>query len=141
MPAGDLILDTGGWLMALAGRAPWSEAMEDAGRLFVPGLVLAEVDYHLRHRRREMWRILDEVSSGEYAYEPPTTADLRRAIEIDRKFASAELGIVDASIAALAERLGIRRVLTTDSDMAVVRFGERWHLSLELAVPLPKRRH
>jgi hypothetical protein len=86
-----LILDTGGWLMALAGRAPWSEAMEDARRLIVPGLVLAEVDYHLRHRRRETWRILDEVASGEYAYEPPTRADLQRAIEIDRKFASVSL--------------------------------------------------
>ncbi len=139
MPTGDLILDTGGWLMALAGRAPWSEAMEDARRLIVPGFVLAEVDYHLRHRRRETWRILDEVASGEYAYEPPTRADLQRAIEIDRKFASVGLGLVDSSIAALAERLGIRRVLTTDSDLAVVRFGKRWELSLELVVPPQKQ--
>jgi len=46
---------------------------------------------------------------------------------------------VDASIAALGERLGVYRVLTTDSDFVSVRVGKRWNVSFELAVPLPVR--
>ncbi len=51
---GPLILDTGGWLEALAGREPHAEAPEEATVLIVPGLVLAEVDYVLRGQRRDM---------------------------------------------------------------------------------------
>lgn len=135
MPDGDLLLDTGGWLFALAGRPAFAEALESARRPIVPGLVLAEVDYHLRERRREMRRLLDEIGSGQYEYEPPTLGDLARARQIDQKFASLKLGLVDASIAALAERLGVRRVLSTDPELSVVRIGTRWNTPLDLVVP------
>ena len=45
---------------------------------------------------------------------------------MDRKFADLGLGIVDASIVALAERLDVRRILTIDRDFAAVRMGKRW---------------
>jgi predicted nucleic acid-binding protein len=83
-----------------------------------------------------MRRVLDDVARGSYRHEPPTREDLRRAGEIDRKFASVELGLVDASIVALAERLGLRRLLTIDSDFVPVRFGHRGHLAFELLVPI-----
>jgi hypothetical protein len=41
---------------------------------------------------------------------------------VDAKFEKLDLGLVDASIVALAERLGVSRVLTIDSDFAAVRF-------------------
>jgi predicted nucleic acid-binding protein len=135
-----LILDTGGWLRALAGDDGYMEALLAARPPIVPALVLAELDWHLRERRSAMHRVLDELVKGAYAYEPVTTKDLARAREIDAKFADLELGLVDASIAALAERLRVRRVLTTDSDFAAVRIGQRWDRSLELPVPLTKRR-
>lgn len=131
-----LLLDTGGWLRALAGDAPWAEALEQAGELIVPGLVLAEVDYHLRRQRRAMHRLLQELGQGAYRYEPPTPADLARARELDLKFKRLDLGLVDASVVALAERLGVARVLTIDSDFAAVRFGARYQLAFELACPL-----
>lgn len=134
---GPLILDTGGWLNALAGEEPWASAVEAAGELIVPGLVLAEVDYHLRKQRRAMHRLLQDLESGAYRYEPPTMADLVRARELDAKFKRVDLGLVDASIAALAERIGVVRVLTIDSDLVAVRFGEHYRLSFELACPLP----
>src|SRR4051794_25409706 len=58
---------------------------------------------------------------------------------IDAKFSQTGLGLVDASIAALGERLGVYRVLTTDSDFVSVRVGKRWNVSFELAVALPVR--
>lgn len=134
---GPLLLDTGGWLNALAGDEPWSAAVASAGELIVPGLVLAEVDYHLRKRRRAMHRLLGDLESGAYRYEPPTQGDLARARQLDEKFKRVDLGLVDASIAALAERIGVVRVLTIDSDLAAVRFGQDYRLSFELACPLP----
>ena len=79
-----------------------------------------------------MHRLLSELSEGVYEYQAPTTADLARARELDRKFASVDLGLVDASVAALAERLGVFRILTVDSDFAVVRIGKHHRQALEI---------
>ena len=132
-----LLLDTGGWLRALAGHEPYAREVRAALPAIVPGLVLAEVDWHLRRRRADMQRVLRELREGAYAYEAPTLEDLHRAAEIDRKFGDIEIGLVDASIAALAERTQVRRVLTIDKDFTVIRVGPRWRTTLELAVPLP----
>jgi predicted nucleic acid-binding protein len=134
---GSLILDTGGWLYALAGDEPYASALKDARPAIVPGLVLAEVDWHLRRRRADMARLLKEVTQGAYAYEPVTLDDVARAAQVDKKFTDLELGIVDASIVALAERLDIRRILTIDADFSALRMGRRWSKAFELAVPLP----
>lgn len=136
MTPAPLILDTGGWLCALAGDDGYAEALETARPAIVPGLVLAEVDWHLRRRRSDMHRLMKELDAGAYVYEPPTASDLSRAMVIDKKFADVGLGLVDASIAALAERTRIFRLLTTDSDFAAVRVGRAWRQALELIVPL-----
>jgi predicted nucleic acid-binding protein len=127
-----LIVDTGGWLAALSGHEPYAESLEEAGRLIVPGLVLAELDYFLRRRRDRMHVILQEIAGGSYDFEPPTREDLGRARSIDRKFMDLELGLVDASVAALAERIGVRRVLTIDSHFAVIRIGPKYQTALEI---------
>jgi predicted nucleic acid-binding protein len=134
---GPLLLDTGGWLRALEGQQPWASVAEEATELIVPGLVLAEVDYHLRRQRRAMHRLLQDLEAGAYRLELPTSGDLKRARELDLKFKEADLGLVEASIAALAERIGVVRVLTIDSDFVVVRFGPHHRHSFELACPLP----
>jgi predicted nucleic acid-binding protein len=134
-----IILDTGAWLLAAAGIEPYAAAVAESDEWIVPGLVLAEVDHHLRRRRRDFYRLLREVETGAYSYEPPTLDDLTRAAEIDRKFNQLSLGLVDSSIAALAERLGVHRLLTIDSDFASVRIGRRWERPLELVVPTQRR--
>lgn len=136
-----LVLDTGGWLLALAGEPAYQEAVESAAPIYVPGLVLVELDYHLRRQRAAMRRVLKDLARGAYVYAPPSLDELARADEIDRKFSQLELGLVDASVAALAERLQQYRVLTTDSAFAAVRVGQKWNLALELVVPPPVRRH
>lgn len=87
-----LVLDTGGWLLALAGEPEYASALESASLLYVPSLMLAEVDYHLRRRRAEMRRLITDLVQGAYLLEPTTAEDLSRADESDRKFASLELG-------------------------------------------------
>jgi len=73
-----------------------------------------------------------------YAYEPVTLEDVERAAQVDEKFADLGLGIVDASIVAIAERLDVRRILTIDGDFAAVRMGKRWRKGFELAVPIER---
>jgi len=59
-------------------------------------------------------RVLEGIARGDMKLEPVTNADLQRALELMRQYADSNIGFVDASIVALAERLGIRRVLTLD---------------------------
>ena len=58
------------------------------------------------------------------------------AAQVDKKFADLGLGIVDASIVALAERLDVRRILTIDEDFTAVRMGKRWSKGFEFVVPI-----
>jgi len=140
MTAGPLLLDTKAWILAVEGTdEQYVEALAGARPAIVPGLVLAEVDYWLEARRNVMHDLLRDIASGAYEYEPPTLEDLRRGREIDARFRDIGLGLVDASIAALGERLGVRRVLTTDSDFIALRVGKRWNVSFDLAVPPPMR--
>lgn len=68
-----------------------------------------------------------------YEYELPIPSDLVRALELDAKFKDLNLGLVDGTVAALAERRKIYRVLTTDwRDFGPIRVGPRLSQSLEL---------
>ncbi|MGH9751343.1 MAG: type II toxin-antitoxin system VapC family toxin [Blastocatellia bacterium] len=54
--------------------------------------------------------------------EAPQPDDYRRTAEIMRQYADAQVDFVDAIIVAIAERLGIKRILTLDQrDFRVIR--------------------
>jgi hypothetical protein len=57
---------------------------------------------------------MQDLARGAFTYAPPTVGQLSRAMEVDRRFADLRLGLVDGSIVALAESLGIRRLATRD---------------------------
>jgi predicted nucleic acid-binding protein len=70
-----------------------------------------------------MRAFMQDLARGAFTYAPPTTGQLARAMELARRFADLGLGLVDASVVALAESLGIRRLATRDvRHFAVVRF-------------------
>lgn len=101
----------------------------------MPGLVLAEVDYFLRGNRGAMRKLIAEIfdPATRYEYEAPLPSDLVRALELDARFAQISLGLVDGTVAAVAERRQIYRVLTTDRrDFAAIRVGPRRARALEL---------
>lgn len=137
-----IIADTGGLLRALAhtsGGLPtfpdYEAALLSASLVIVPGLVLAEVDYFLREQRVAMRKLIAEMfdPATRYEYELPLPSDLVRALEFDAKFKDLNLGLVDGSVAALAERRKVYRVLTTDRrDFGAIRVGPRFSQSLEL---------
>ena len=137
-----IIADTGGILRALArtpdGRPSFPDfetALTTASVVVVPGLVLAEVDYFLRAERVAMRKLVAEIFDPRtrYEYELPLPSDLVRALELDNRFKELGLGLVDGTVAALAERRRIYRVLTTDRrDFGALRVGPRLSQSLEL---------
>lgn len=118
MTAPALLCDTGALLSYLDARAPdhrrYRKAIDEARARFVPGLVLAELDYFLRGDRPAMRAFIDDVERRAFLYSPPTDGQLSRAMEIDASYASLRLGLVDASIVALAEEIGVVRVATRD---------------------------
>ena len=103
--------------------------------VIVPGLVLAEVDYFLRENRVAMRKLVAEIfdPATRYEYELPLPSDIVRALELDARFAKLNLGLVDGTVVAVAERRHIYRVLTTDRrDFAAIRVGPRLTRALEL---------
>jgi predicted nucleic acid-binding protein len=84
--------------------------------------VLAEVDYFLRDDRRAKQVFMQDLTQGAFTYAPPTVGQLSRAMEVDRRFTDLGLGLVDSTVVALAESLGIRRLATRDvRQFAAVR--------------------
>ncbi len=116
-----LVLDTGPLLAALDAADPdhaacaalLLEAKED---LVVPALVLPELDYWCARRLSvDAWLLfLDDVLAGAYRIELPTDRDLGRARDIQATYRDLGLGVVDASVIALVERLGEPKVATLD---------------------------
>jgi len=118
MSTAALVCDTGALLDYLVATAPdhraFREAIDRSRTRYVPGLVLAEVDYFLRKERQAMGALIRDLSRGAFTYAAPTQAILDRAMDIDRQYAGLGLGLVDASVVALAEELGVNRLATRD---------------------------
>jgi uncharacterized protein len=142
--AATIVADTGGLLRALAcddrGRASWpafAEILSVSRLILVPDLVLVEVDYFLRRERLAMRKLVADILDPETPYELVVTepADLVRALHIDARFASLELGLVDSVVCSIAERQSVDRILTTDlRDFTAVRVGPKYDRALR---PVP----
>ncbi len=124
-----LVLDTGPILALLDAGDPAhgrAVAMVEQVRedLVVPTCVLVEVDYWTHKLLgQKSWTIfVEDIVSGAYRLEPLTLEDLQRAAELERQYGELDLGLVDASVIALCERLGETKVATLDQrDFAAVR--------------------
>jgi len=124
-----LICDTGALLDYLVENAPdhllFRNAIDKAWTRYIPALVLAELDYFLRNERHAMQIFMQDVARGAFTYVPPSLDQLSRAVEIDRCYADLGLGLVDGSVVALAEALGVRRLATRDvRHFAAVRLPD-----------------
>ena len=137
-----IVADTGGLLRALARGTDdqpsfpeYEAALTSAILVIVRGLVLAEVDYFLREERVAIRKLIAEIfdPATRYEYELPLASDLVRALELDAKFKDLQIGLVDGTVAAVAERRQVYRVLTIDRrDFSSIRVGPRFSQPLEL---------
>jgi hypothetical protein len=116
-----ILVDTSG-LLALLDRGEPEHARVTAalrherGPLVVTDLVLAEADFLILKRlgRAAEGEFVAQVVEGVFLREAVTDLDLRRAQEIGSRYADLALGLTDATLMALGERLRVRRVLTLD---------------------------
>jgi predicted nucleic acid-binding protein len=139
-----LICDTGALLDYLVENAPdhrlFRNAIDKARTRYIPALVLAEVDYFLRNERQAMQTFMQDVARGAFTYVPPSLDQLSRAMEIDRRYADLSLGLVDGSVVALAEAIGIRRLATRDvRHFAAVRLPDGGSFDLVVLPTNPDR--
>ncbi len=74
--------------------------------LIVPLTVATEVDHMLRTRvgTDSARKFLAALAGGTLGLAPVTPGLLRRAVEIEERYADLQLGLVDASVMAIAER-------------------------------------
>lgn len=114
-----LLVDTG-VLYALADRGDaWHERVrtylaDHADTLLAPVTILPEVAYLLRdrigaHAERAFAR---SIAKGELAVESVHRVDLARAARLMETYG--ELGFVDTTVIAIAERLRVPSIATTD---------------------------
>ena len=123
-----LILDTGPIVAALNAQDPDHERcaalLADADDLLIPTPILVEVDYWLiKLGGAQVWvDFVSDIIRGAYRLAHPTEADLARAAELESTYHDLDLGLVDASIVALCERLDQTTVATLDRrHFSVVR--------------------
>lgn len=124
-----LILDTGPLYASLDRRdrdhgrcRRLIEETDDA--LLIPSPVLPEVDYLVSERMgpAPMLALLADVERAAYLVEDLTRDDYPRVRELMDRYADQDLGFVDASVLAVVERLGERKVATLDRrHFSVVR--------------------
>lgn len=116
-----VIADTGPLYALVDASDAWHERVvawwrENRQPVIVPVTVLPEVSYLLQSRigHEAELAFIRAVANGEFAVEPLEDADVDRAAEVMERYADALLGFVDATVAAIAERLDARDLLTTD---------------------------
>jgi predicted nucleic acid-binding protein len=91
----------------------WERARE---HILVPVTVLPEISYLLASRIGAVAELefVRAVAAGEFTVEPVLDEDIACAARIMAAYIDTPLGFVDASVAALAERLDTANILTTD---------------------------
>ena len=116
-----LVLDTGPLYASLDRRDADHQAcrrlIEAAAEpLVVPAPVLVEVDYliHKRLHPGVLVALLDDIGDGAYLVEDLLLQDYRRARELCDRYADADIGLVDAAVLAIVERLNEPKLATLD---------------------------
>jgi uncharacterized protein len=116
-----ILLDTSGLLAAIdASQRQHSaarHALEAASPPWVLSpFVLAELDYLLATRVGQAAErsLLDEVARGVYRLEAFASEDVEAAERVIGRHADLDLGLADASLVVLANRYGVRDLLTLD---------------------------
>ena len=90
----------------------------------LPWAILPEVDYlaaaHLGRRAQTLW--LADLAAGAFVVEWGEARDVEAAQRLDRRYDKLRLGLVDATVIAVAERLRAEAIATLDvKHFAAVR--------------------
>ena len=116
-----ILVDTGILYAAADTDDAWHESVKIflqniTDTLVVPITVLPEICYLMNnHLGQEAERkLMASIIQGELRIEGLTSEDFRRSLQLLETYSDLNIGFVDASLVAIAERLKIDRILTTD---------------------------
>jgi uncharacterized protein len=116
-----IVVDTGPIVALLNNRDDHHERCKNflanhPGPLLIPATVFTEVCMLAERRRgtKAELAFLSDVRSGLFTMLDTASVDLDRISELVETYADLPLGTVDASVIALAERLGLPAVATLD---------------------------
>ena len=114
-----LLLDAGVLYAMVDRRDAWHAPVVEylkafGGTLLAPMTVLPEAAHLVRTRLGESAerKLINGFVNGGVAIEPLKAADLTRSYELMAKYP--QLGFADSSVVAMAERLGLDTIATTD---------------------------
>lgn len=135
-----LLLDTGIVYAYFDRKDSWHEPasrllQRETDARLIPAPVIPEVDYLLGDRLgvRAQETFCRELAEGSLVVVDLPRESYSRILELTRQYAELRLGFVDAAVLALAEKLNLGRIATTDrKHFSVVKIG----IPLEL-VPDP----
>src|SRR5262245_12877373 len=89
---------------------------DDPGAWILPWAILPEVDYLLATQigpsARDAW--LADLAAGAFSVEWGRDDDLVAAARIHKRYRALNLGLVDAAVIAVSERLGAAAIATLD---------------------------
>jgi len=88
----------------------------EALRLVLPATVIPEACYLLNSNLgvEAEQAFIKSIAAGEFLLENVTLDDLKKSSALLKKYADINIGLVDATVAVIAERLGVNCILTTD---------------------------
>ena len=123
------LIDTSAVLALADSRDPRHRAVSEGlashvGVIRLPDATIFEAAQLTLTRRgaRAEAALVRRLVESMWRRESPTDVDLARAADLIDQYADARLGLVDASLVAMAERLGATRIYTLDRrDLALVR--------------------
>lgn len=116
-----LLVDASALVAQVDAGDPDHEAMvqvltQEPSELVVPSFVACEADHLILHRfgiEAEL-AFLRDLATGAFTIAEVQPRDLTAVSDLAERYRDLELGLADASIVVLAERLDTVRVLTTD---------------------------
>lgn len=115
------IVDAAPVVAAADARDPMQPTIEALLRdepdpLVLPAPVSAEVDYLLGRRLgpKPRRRFLSDLASGRFVVPALELEEYELAAELDRRYASLDLGLADLSVVVLARRFETTRIVTFD---------------------------
>jgi predicted nucleic acid-binding protein len=116
-----IVADTSAMLALIDGRDRHHAVMREIYRSdprgwVLPWAILGELDYMLTRElgRKVAATFLSDLADGGFVVEHGMPGDLRRARDLDRRHAALGMGLVDAVVMAVAERLEAEAIATLD---------------------------
>jgi len=116
-----LVVDTGPVVASLdpgdPDHAACARLLADTDELVVlPAPILVEVEYLVRRAGvpQAFANLLDDVEAGAYQVEDLLPSDYRRVRSLLGEYGDLRIGLVDASVLAIVERLGEAKLATLD---------------------------